>query len=324
MDYFNDKKTVLRMADTPEKIKALERIITSADAHNDVEIGRWARDFLIDVCLTVGFPKKQLQAFSWLISKWEDEDNDVYIDTEDLLWKYKWVSEHVPTFDEVSKAQIDGLLDDMKVKFEQENYSLRPYYKVCTLAAMRMGDAEKAKELFEKWSNTKEDFLNDCAVCERQDQLHYYYFVKDYEAAKKKAKPIIEGKQVCAEVPHLTYGIMALTYLALGDAEMAQQCFDKGYPLVEKQSSLIPPLGQLLKYLVLTKQTEKAREVLDTNLEIVLQAEGGLDRLIFLQAAYPLFDREKEADLVAMTEALTAKFDARNENNYYQSILESY
>ncbi|MBC2182481.1 hypothetical protein HCB33_03800 [Listeria sp. FSL L7-0233] len=324
MDYFNEKKTVLRMADTPEKIKALERIITSADAHNDVEIGRWARDFLVEVCLTVGFPKKQLQAFSWLISKWEDKDNDVYIDTEDLLWKYKWVSEHVPTFDEVSKAQIDGLLDDMRVKFEQENYSLRPYYKVCTLAAMRMGDVEKAKELFEKWSNTKEDALNDCTVCERQDQLHYYYFVKDYEAAKKKAKPIIEGKQVCAEVPHLTYGIMSLTYLALGDTEMAQECFDKGYPLVEQQSSLIPPLGQLLRYLVATNQTEKAREVIDTNLEIVLQAEGGLDRLIFLQAAYPLFDREKEANLVEMTEALTAKFDARNENNYYQNLLDSY
>ncbi|QWL10889.1 hypothetical protein JV199_04390, partial [Listeria monocytogenes] len=79
------------------------------------------------------------------------------------------------------------------------------------------------------------------------------------------------------------------------------------------------PLGQLLKYLVLTKQTEKAREVIDTNLETVLKAEGGLDRLIFLQAAYPLFDREKEADLVEMTEALTAKFDARNGNNYYQN-----
>ncbi|CCQ20352.1 Undefined function [Listeria monocytogenes] len=56
---------------------------------------------------------------------------------------------------------------------------------------------------------------------------------------------------------------------------MAQECFDKGYPLVEKQISL----------------------------------------------AYPLFDREKEADLVEMTEALTAKFDARNGNSYYQDLL---
>ncbi|EGL8219709.1 hypothetical protein IRK51_000147 [Listeria monocytogenes] len=321
MDYLNDLESVWGMDDTPEKIKVLERIIAGADLYNNIDDGIEARDLLIDTCLTAGFPKKQLQAFSWLIKKWEDKDSDAYIDTEDLFWKYKWISEHVPTFDEVSKAQIDGLLNDMKVKFEQENYSLRPYYKVCTLAAMRMGDVEKAKELFKKWSDTKADFLNDCPACERNDQVHYYCFIKDYETAKKTAKPIIEGKQRCAEVPHLTYGTMALAYLALGDEKMAQECFDKGYPLVEKQISLLPPLGQLLKYLVLTKQTEKAREVIDTNLETVLRAEGGLDRLIFLQAAYPLFDREKEAALVEMTEALTAKFDARNGNSYYQDLL---
>ncbi|MBC1496700.1 hypothetical protein HB880_02310 [Listeria welshimeri] len=323
MDYLNDLESVWGMEDTPEKVKVLERIIAGADLYNNIEDGIEAREMLIETCFTVGFPKKQLQAFSWLIKKWEDVDSDYYIDTDDLFWNYKWICADVPTFDEVSKAQIDGLLNDMKEKFEQQNYSLRPYYKVCTLAAMSMGDVEKAKELFEKWSITEGDYLNDCPACETSDQVHYFCFIQDYETAEKTAKPIIEGKQRCAEVPHLTYGNMALAYLRLGDEKMAQECFDKGYPLVEKQSSLLPPLGQLLKYLVLTNQTEKAREVINTNLEIVLQAESGLDRLIFLQAAYPLFDREKEADLIEMTEALTAKFDARNGNNYYQDCLEA-
>ncbi|MBC2290645.1 hypothetical protein HCB34_09140 [Listeria welshimeri] len=323
MDYLNDLESVWGMDDTPEKVKVLERIIAGADLYNNIEDGIEAREMLIETCFTIGFPKKQLQAFSWLIKKWEDVDSDYYIDTDDLFWNYKWICADVPTFDEVSKAQIDGLLNDMKEKFEQQNYSLRPYYKVCTLAAMSMGDVEKAKELFEKWSITEGDYLNDCPACETSDQVHYFCFIQDYETAEKTAKPIIEGKQRCAEVPHLTYGNMALAYLRLGDEKMAQECFDKGYPLVEKQSSLIPPLGQLLKYLVLTNQTEKAREVINTNLEIVLQAESGLDRLIFLQAAYPLFDQEKEADLIEMTEALTAKFDARNGNNYYQDCLEA-
>ncbi|MBC1339684.1 hypothetical protein HB802_00125 [Listeria welshimeri] len=323
MDYLNDLESVWGMDDTPEKVKVLERIIAGADLYNNIEDGIEARKMLIETCFTIGFPKKQLQAFSWLIKKWEDVDSDYYIDTDNLFWNYKWISADVPTFDEVSKAQIDGLLNDMKEKFEQQNYSLRPYYKVCTLAAMSMGDVEKAKELFEKWSITEGDYLNDCPACETSDQVHYFCFIQDYETAEKTAKPIIEGKQRCAEVPHLTYGNMALAYLTLGDEKMAQECFDKGYPLVEKQSSLLPPLGQLLKYLVLTNQTEKAREVINTNLEIVLQAESGLDRLIFLQAAYPLFDREKEADLIEMTEALTAKFDARNGNNYYQDCLEA-
>ncbi|MBC2101421.1 hypothetical protein IBB80_01440 [Listeria marthii] len=319
MDYLVDFDMSWDLEDGPERIKLLERVIAGADAHNDMDTAIEARDILIDTCSAVGFPKKQLQAFSWLAKLWEDDASNY--DTQDLLWKYKWISEDVPTFAEVSKAQIDQLLNDMKVKYEQQNYSLRPFYKVSTLAAMRMGKVDEAKAFFEQWISTQGDYLNDCTACETQDQVHYYCFIKDFENAKKKAKPIIEGNQSCQEVPHLTYGLMALTYLELGEEKMAQECFDKGYPMVEKQSGLIPPLGDLLKYLVLSNQTEKAREVLDVNKEMVLQSESGLDRLIFLQAAYPLFDRETEADLVEMTETLTAKFDARNGNSYYQDLL---
>ncbi|WP_343363372.1 hypothetical protein [Listeria seeligeri] len=315
MSYLEDLEIAWQMEDNAEKIKVLERAIASADMYNDLPNSIEARDMLIDTCMSVGFPKKQLQAFSWLVKKWEDDED--YIDTYDMLWKYKWISESIPTFEEVSKKQVDGLLQDMKAKFEQYNYSLRPYYKVKTLAAMHMGDTEKAKQFFEKWHATKADYLNDCGACETHEQAHYYYFAQDYKTAVKVAKPIIKGKQRCAEVPHLTYGIMALAYLELGDEEMAQECFDKGYPLVKNQDTLISSLANLLTFLVRTEQLEKAREVIDINKETALHSESGLDRLFFLQAAYPLFDEETEADLIALTTSLTAKFDARNENNYY-------
>ncbi|MBM5635453.1 hypothetical protein [Listeria ivanovii] len=319
MSYLEDLEIAWQMENTAEKIKVLERAIASADMYNDLPNSIEAREILIDTCMEIGFPKKQLQAFSWLVKKWEDDEED--IDTYDMLWKYKWISESIPTFEEVSKKQVDTLLQDMKAKFEQYNYSLRPYYKVTTLAAMRMGDTEKAKQFFGKWHATKADYLNDCGACETNDQAHYYCFAQDYKTAVKVAKPIIKGKQRCAEVPHLTYGNMALAYLELGDEKMAQECFDKGYPLVKNQGALISSLANLLTFLVRTEQVEKAREVIDANKETALQSESGLDRLLFLQAAYPLFDKETEADLIELTKSLTAKFDARNENNYYSERL---
>lgn len=71
MDYLNDLESVWGMDDTPEKVKVLERIIAGADLYNNIEDGIEAREMLIDTCLTVGLPKKQLQAFSWLIKKWK-------------------------------------------------------------------------------------------------------------------------------------------------------------------------------------------------------------------------------------------------------------
>ncbi|MBC1389955.1 hypothetical protein JL739_03455 [Listeria welshimeri] len=319
MDYLNVIEIAWNMDDTPEKEKLLEQAITIADKYNDLKTSVEAREMLITSYMTTGFPKKQLQAFSWLINKWEEGTG--CIDTYDLLWNYKWISENVSTFEEVSKEQINNLLTDMKAKYEQQNFSLRPYYKVCTLTAIQMGEVENAIVFFEKWTKTEQDYLNDCSACETNDQAYFYYFIKDYEQAKKLATPIIIEEMSCGEVPHLTYGFMALVYLELDDIKMAQHCFDEGYPLVEKQTALILSLSHLLKYLVLTEQNEKVREVIDTNKEIVLNTESDLDRLLFLQAAYPLFDREKEADLIEMTEALTAKFDARNGNNYYQDLL---
>ncbi|UHP11012.1 hypothetical protein LAX80_004330 [Listeria marthii] len=325
MDYLQDLETVWKMADTSEKVNLLEQLITAADKCKDLPSGIYARDLLVETCLTMGFSKKQLQAFYWIIKKWEDADNNVYyIDTEDFLWKYTWFGERVPTFEDVSKIQIDSLLNDLKLKHEQKNYSLRPCYKASTFAAMRMGEVAEAQKRFKQWISTEADLSNHCPICEAQNQVYYYFFMNDFKNAKKMAQPIIEEMQCCHEIPHQTYAMMSLAYWELGEKEKAQECFDKGYPMVAKESALIPPISYLLKFLIKTSQLEKAREVLNTNKEMVLKSENGLDQLLFLQAAYPLFDREKEADLVEMTEALTAKFDARNENSYYQSILESY
>ncbi|MBC1698350.1 hypothetical protein HB969_03745 [Listeria welshimeri] len=323
MDYLNDLESVWGMDDTPEKVKVLEHLIAAADAHNDVQNGIYARDLLVETCLTMGFTKKQLQAFSWIIKKWESEDSDVYINTEDFLWKYTWFGERAPTFEDISKKQISNILMDMKVKHQQQNYALRPCYKVFTFAAMRMGKVDEAKKRFEQWISAETDLSKQCPICEAQNQVYYYFFMKDFENAKKLAQPIIEEEQGCHEIPHQTYAMMALVYLELGDKHMAQECFDKGYPMVHKEMALIPPISYLLEFLIKTNQLEKAREVLNSNREIVLKSENGLDQLLFLQAAYPLFDREKEADLIEMTEALTAKFDARNGNNYYQDCLEA-
>ncbi|MBC1983825.1 hypothetical protein [Listeria booriae] len=320
MNYLEDLETAWQMRDDdPARIKVLEQAILGADMYNDIPNGIEARDMLIDTCLYVGFPKKQLQAFSWLVKKFEEDCPDV--DGFDLLWKYKWIAEHVPMFDEVSKAQIDALLNDMKVKFEQRGYSLRPYYKVSTLGAMRMGDRAKAEAYFEQWQKAKSDYMNDCGACETNDVVHYHYFMEDYEQALKKAAPIVTGKQSCAEVPHLTYGFTVIAYFKTGDLEMAQQCFEKGYPLVEKKSSLIPPMASMIQYLNLSGQHEKAKDVIAINKETALASESGLDKLLFLQAAFPFFDAEVDKDLIQLTEELTAKFDARNENSYYSERL---
>ena len=138
---------------TLEGVRLIEQAIKVADAENDVEAGYEARDMLMDATYDLGMPKKQLMAFAWMIKQFEAEE--IYIDEDDLMWKYKWVALSIVDFPEISKVQIDHLLDDMKQKYLGFQYSLKPYYKIRTMMAMSMGEPEEVTRLRAEWQAAK-------------------------------------------------------------------------------------------------------------------------------------------------------------------------
>ncbi|WP_239256288.1 tetratricopeptide repeat protein [Listeria ilorinensis] len=317
MDYLNDLELAYEIGIEHKDIfPVLERAIAGADVSNDIETGLEARDLMIEAACFQGYPRKQLQAFSWVIKKYEEDEG--YVDEYNLLWQYKWIGESIASFEEVSKEQIQALQEDMKAKYLASSYSLAPYYKVKTLTAMHMGDREEALHHFKEWQATPTDFMNDCPACEAHEMAHYYWFVGDYEKALKAAKPILNGRMSCAEVPHLTYGLMALTYLELGEKEKAEECLDKGLPLVQQNMDLLDALAQLIEYLIRTDRHEQALEVFENHREMALNTEGSLVGLYLLSAIYPI---TTDTALKEKTRELAAKFDRRNGNDYYTAKL---
>ncbi|WP_099225114.1 hypothetical protein [Listeria costaricensis] len=319
MNYLDDLESAYEIGvENKEIFPVLERAIAGADVSHDVETGVEARDLMIEAACFQGYPRKQLQAFSWVIKKYEEDESSV--DEYNLLWQYKWISESLASFEEVSKDQIQALQEDMKAKYLASGYSLAPYYKVKTLTAMYMGDREETLRYFKKWQTTPTDFMNDCVACEAHEVAHYYWFVGDYENAVKAAKPILNGHMGCAEIPHLTYGLMALTYLELGEIEKAEVCLDKGLPLVQQSLDLLEGLAQLIEYMIRTDRHEQALEIFESHREMALNTEGSLVGLHLLSAIYPIVTDE---DLKEKTRELAAKFDRRNGNDYYTAQLKN-
>lgn len=319
MNYLNLLEEAYELDEMSEaRLPLLEEVIREADLARDIETAVEARWLLIDTCLYVGFPKKQLIAFSWLINLYESSEGKV--DVFDLLWHYKWIAEHIVRFPEVSLSKINALTEDMQKKFKEYNYSLRPYYKVKTLQAISMGNRAMANEFFPLWQGTKSDFMNDCLACETTEIVAYYHFIGDYQAAIKAAAPILAGRQACAEVPHLTYGHTALSYYHLDKREEAQNSFELGYPMVKKRVSLLTTVSQFITYLLLIDNQEEAVQVYQENQKIASELEGDLSTLHFYLASAGL-KHEKQEDCLAQTTTLAQKFDKRNQNTYYQDIL---
>lgn len=319
MDYLELFNEVDQMEqESADRIPLLEEIIRQADCAQDIRTGVEARWALIETCLFVGFPKKQLAAFSWLIHLYETTENE--IDVYDLLWHYKWIAEDIVHFSEISLAKINQLTLDMQTKFREYSYSLRPYYKVKMLQAISIGNQSSAKENFILWQGAYSDFMNDCPACETTEIVSYYHFIGDYANAIKAAEPILSGKQSCAEVPHLTYGHTALAYVHLKQFDKAKASFELGYPLVKKHATLVLTIAQFIEYLVLVNEPEKALELYHENLATVETLENEFDKMHFYRSG-TLLDLPNKQEVLAKALEYAKKFDQRNKNSYYTDLL---
>ncbi|MGE8203830.1 hypothetical protein ACQKP0_04635 [Heyndrickxia sp. NPDC080065] len=303
----------------PGKISILERVIQEADSHNDIETAIEARFELIDTCNYSGYPKKSLQAFSWLMQQYETGHSD--IDESKLFWCYKWIAEQIVTFPEISKEQISNLLSDMKEKFMACNYSLKPYYKEMMNSAMKMGDFENAKLYFQKWIETPADWMSDCRACEVNAEVEYYLFAGDFEKAYQVSQPLLMQTLTCAEVPHATYSYMTLALLELGNGKAAEKCYQKGYKMVKGNGDFAEEIGNYIQYLLKTEREDEAVSVLKENLEIIEQIDTTIEKILFMQSTYPIYAMQNKTEWLEQTEKLTKQLDARNGNDYYSERL---
>lgn len=313
-----------------EGVHLLEQAIKAADAENDVEAGYEAREMFMDATYILGMPKKQLLAFAWMIKQFEADE--IQIDAYDLMWKYKWVGENIVDFPEISKEQIDHLLEDMKQKYLGFQYSLKPYYKIRTLVAMSMGEPEEVLRWHTEWQSAKKDHMNDCIACETHEEVHYDFYQGNYQAAVDKAKPLISGKQKCGEVPHLTNGILALCFWELGDQEAAKKRFNVGYQLTKNQAEFLHTNAHFILYLIASEQWENAELVAKAELNVLPSSENKFRQFRLYEAVAVLLQAAKKQGLamdvgmdlgeaVQHAQEAAKSFDARNGNNFYQQQL---
>ncbi|GIN84082.1 hypothetical protein J6TS2_04680 [Heyndrickxia sporothermodurans] len=303
----------------PAKISILERVIQEADSHNDIETAIEARFELIETCNYTGYPKKVLQAFSWLMQQYETGNSE--IDESQLFWCYKWIAEQIVTFPEITKEQIANLLSDMKEKFLACNYSLKPYYKEMMNGAIKMGELENAKLYFQQWMETPADWMSDCRACEVNAEVEYYLFAGDLEKAYQVSQPLLMQTLTCAEVPHATYSYIALALLELGKEKAAEKCFQKGYKMIKGKGDFAAEIGNYIQYLLKTEREEEAESVLKENLEIVEKIDTTIEKILFMQSAYPIYAKQNQQEWLEQTEKLTKQLDARNGNDYYSRRL---
>lgn len=327
------------------KMELLEQAARVADAAGNIEEGFEARSEIVETGSFHGYPMKALVAFSWQLGQY-DKNPDMF-DDYSLLWSYKWILDRITSFADISRTQIENVLEDMKTRYAAAGYSDRSYhyYKAHILA--EFGELEASKAEWDIVQTMESDNMSDCPACEQNRLVEFMAKLGDDEGTIKAAEPILKGKMSCGEVPHVTISKVLFPLLRLGRDKEAEKLQRKGYKLVKGNRDFLYHQGEHVGYLTLTDPI-RALEVFEEYVASSIDHENPLDQMIFNAHSAAMFRRlaqedihyqiklpaghpceQESEDVTALARhfksaalATAEKLDTRNGNSYYVSLVE--
>ncbi len=298
------------------KTSLCEEAVRLADIYGDESVQIETRNELIDAAIFGGESEKAIVAFSWMISK--QKENPELINTYEFMWKYKWILGYICSFPNITRKQIDAIFADAADFYQANDASLRPIYKNLCSLEMSSGNNEKAVEFYKKWQSAVSDDHSDCVACEVNMQVDYQAFYKNDERALEIAKPILNGKMKCAEVPHATYGHILMPLIRLKRFEEAEESFNKGYKMVSKNGDFLAEVINHLRFLVLANKTKNAIRLFEKHLIWALEAKQLDERFNFYNVAWLLFDKLESDGETSIKLRLPNLFEYYSDKGIYE------
>ena len=335
------------MPDGRPKVEVLVDAVRRADVLEDLSFQFFARHCLIQAAFLAGQPTEMYTALSWCLARSEDEPE--YIGNW-LLWQCKHALAYATSFHTLSRKQICELADDVIRRYQAYGASLRGPYNFVMVCHMYMGDRPEAHEYHELWQAAPLDEFTESKEWEAFFNVDYLVYKKDIDGALELASPMLEQPALYSEIyPWLGHHFQ-LEYLKRGELERAMTLFRRCYRLCKQSPRFLSHIGQLIGFLVLTRNSDKAIELFERHLQWRLNAAAHADQLDFdvwawtlmrhltqdgrqtvkmqLPPDFPQYDPsgsyrtdELAQWFSAKVEDLTAKFDARNGNTYISNCI---
>src|SRR5262249_8201315 len=148
----------------PSKVALFEEAVRLADTHGDAWRGYNLRHGLIHAATFGGHPEKALVAFTWCLAHCDPEFEGRL--GHDMLWKYKWIADHLVNFPQIPRAQIESVFEDMTRRYRKAGAGMRTLHKLRSSAALDMGERALAVKHHQAWRRAARDAASDCAACD--------------------------------------------------------------------------------------------------------------------------------------------------------------
>ncbi|MEV4757588.1 YbjN domain-containing protein [Micromonospora sp. NPDC049559] len=340
------------LPDGEGKIAELERIAAHADAAGDVRLGFDARFELIEAYNNHTERWRMLPPFGWCLAAF-DRDPSMFDDwdAEMLRWYHKWAITALRSTPRVGLAQTQAALDDLERRFRAGGHSMQAVYNLRCRIADHLGDEAAARDWLAKWRTAKRDENSDCAGCDPSRQAELLAGWGEWAEAVRIVEPVLRGSQGCTEQPEKALVTVMMPYLRLGRYDEAAQAHVRAYRRHRHERDAFPYLATHLRFCALTGNHAHGLDLLAEHLGWLdrpfdeasamefatagallcrLATEAGLGERIIHRPAHEqrpaaeLTVAALGADLLAASQDLAGRFDARNGTSHQSGRMAAW
>ena len=298
----------------PKKMQLFNQALQLAQQQQNLKEEYDIRLQIVETATFSGHQEKIFPHFGWCVSQYEQHSDQLSLNK--LLWKYKYVLESAGKFHTITREQIDHMHKMMEKHYQQGGYSMRPVLRMLGETRYFLGEQDKSLDLLQQGLGHRRDRYADCQACEITATVRLLTVNGQYQQALELAEPIMNGDLGCAEVPHLTYTDVLPALMALGHEEVAQQCLERGYRLINDNPGFIAQVGMQIKHCAKYGLIDAALKRFELHLDWWLGNHCHWDQFEFELGVAKLFSVIDSEEVLSLN--LPQAFELFDENSQYR------
>jgi hypothetical protein len=301
-------------SDPVGRLEVFQKAAQIADEQNDGEFAYSLRMELIKLSGEANRREVGLVAFAWCLNY---ADKEMGGPNQSLLWRYKWITDGLTAFPEISRAQIDQTIADMARRYTDAGYGLKAVHQIKLTTNLEMGDFGKVDELVAKWEKAAPDALADCEACQINARTTLYLRLGKVDKAMETAEPLFAGKLKCEEIPEHTVGDVVLPLVKSGQVARARQIAELKIRRLVKEQDFLLAASAVMAFFALDDQLPRALKMLESLSKTAALATNVHKQLHFYCAAQVVMGCLEKAGRTSVTLRLDAQTPGYQKDSVY-------
>ena len=322
-----------------------EQLVALAEASGERPALVYALLELVEAYYLSTESAKAFVPFARVLRMWDEDPSDFdSYDTHSLFWSFKWMSSGMKDHAEVSLAQIEGVLADMRRRYTAAGYSLNAVHTSEFAVAWRTGDEARAAAAYERWQASERDDMSHCEACGPSLRAEWLAEQgRDVEAVEL-LRIVTTGGLTCGDEPESALATSLLPLVRLGELDEARSNHIRGYRLVRNDPTDQDKVGLHLEFCALTGNVDRGLALWAENVTLLDATDEAAAHLHLLRGLLTLLEQAcaaagpeldvagrvgrrttagaLRAEVAAEAYAIADRFDARNGTSRYRRLVD--